>query len=132
MRTYNVGRKANQNDIVADDDTVSSRHAEITVARDNRYFFRDRLSMNGSHRLIDDAWQEFDHGYLKATAPLRLGELETTIADLMRQVPPPAAQPVAPPPPPPPPETLEPGDDEVRIWDEKTGRYIIVKRSDLR
>ena len=51
-RPFTVGR-AESNDVVLSDPTVSNNHAEFNVAQNNSIFVSDRNSSNGTYLLVD-------------------------------------------------------------------------------
>jgi outer membrane biosynthesis protein TonB len=138
MRRYRIGR-APANDIVLSDSTVSREHAELVELGDGRYGLTDLGSTFGTAVLRGNEWSPPGDEALAAEARVRLGEFESSIAELLREAdkttvpgkppappprtqPPPAARPSAPPqesaPPPrtvmPPPPPREPPSEPPR------------------
>ena len=83
FRTLTIGRHPDA-DVRIDTDSsrsVSRTHAEITIA-DGRYYLIDRNSSYGTRVLGSNGWQEHRQGYVDASARVRFGDYETSLADL--------------------------------------------------
>lgn len=84
FRTFTIGRHPDA-DVRIDPNgrrAVSRTHAEVTVA-EGLYFLIDRNSSYGTHVLGGSGWQEHRQGYVDASAKVRFGEYETSLADLL-------------------------------------------------
>jgi predicted component of type VI protein secretion system len=103
MRRYRIGR-ADTNDIVLADTTVSREHAELVELGGGRYEIKDLGSTFGIAVWEGQDWAKVTACELRQDSRLRLGEFQTTIADLLRDtdktVVRRAAEPTAPPRPP--------------------------------
>ncbi len=83
MRRYKIGR-ADTNDIVLTDSTVSREHAELVELGEGRFAITDLGSAYGIAIREGDRWASATEAELGAETPLRLGDFETTVADLLR------------------------------------------------
>lgn len=93
-------------EIPARHDTVGRRHVEITLGADGSCHLVDIGSTNGTHVLEAGRWIRVQQKTVTASEPIRLGEFQTTVAELLgfRR----AARPAQPPPLPVPPPTPPP------------------------
>ena len=85
FRTLTIGRHPDV-DVRIDTDgsrAVSRTHAEITIAADGRYYLIDRGSSYGTRVLGGNGWREHRQGYVDASARIRFGDYETSLADLL-------------------------------------------------
>jgi pSer/pThr/pTyr-binding forkhead associated (FHA) protein len=85
MRTYVIGRSNDGTvDIVLDHNSVSRRHAELTIADDGRFYLADLSSTNGTSVLVDGNWRELRQGYVVDGALVAFGEHHITIGQLLK------------------------------------------------
>jgi len=86
MRTYLVGRSPYA-DVVIADPSVSEQHAEIVETSDGRLFMTDCGSDRGTWQLSGElgqrAWKPLRQGFVGRNEVLRLGDHESTLADLL-------------------------------------------------
>lgn len=82
--TYSIGR-ASTADIQTPEEqrTVSSLHAEVTLATDGRYYLTDRNSTNGTQVFRQNHWQSLRQDFVGKDEKLRLGAYETTLGRLL-------------------------------------------------
>lgn len=78
-KTYIVGRKG---DIKIKDDSVSSRHLELSILNDQIYA-TDLKSTNGTFLLQDGKKVRFDKGYVAADQSISLGKHQTSVNQLL-------------------------------------------------
>ncbi len=83
MTRYRIGR-ADTNDIVLADPTVSREHAEIVQTGEGRFQVKDLGSTYGVSVMQGTEWQKVSEAELDAESPLRIGDYETTVAALLR------------------------------------------------
>jgi predicted component of type VI protein secretion system len=83
MRSYRIGR-ADTNDIVLADSTVSREHAELAELGGGRFRIRDLGSTFGLAIRQGQDWEKVTEAELGHDAALRIGEFETTVAELLR------------------------------------------------
>ena len=83
FRTYTIGR-SNNADIRLDHGSVSRRHAELTITADGRLFVTDRDSRLGTWVQRDGRWGRHRQGYVDGSEPVRFGEREVTLSNLVR------------------------------------------------
>ncbi len=121
MTTLSIGRAASC-DIVVVDPTVSRRHAELVEVGPDLFAFTDRGSTSGSYRMVEGGWQPLTRAEVRGCDVLRLGDYETTLADLLAR----AAEPAAPAPNAPAPE--KPAPATVIERDPDTGRIVVRSR----
>jgi len=76
-RSYTGGGRLN-----IDDATVSHRHAALLVLQ-GTYYLADLGSHNGTWRLREGGYRPHTEGYVDPQEPLRFGETEVTLAELM-------------------------------------------------
>ncbi len=84
FRTLTIGRHPDA-DVRIDPNgsrAVSRTHAEVTLA-DGLYYLIDRNSSYGTHVLGGSGWREHRQGYVDASARVRFGDYETSLADLL-------------------------------------------------
>jgi predicted component of type VI protein secretion system len=86
--TYTIGRSPSA-DIrtPASDRSVSSVHAEITIAKDRRLYLTDRNSTNGTEVFRDGRWQPLRQDFVGLEERVRLGSYETTLHSLVSSIP---------------------------------------------
>jgi predicted component of type VI protein secretion system len=83
MRSYRIGR-ADTNDIVLADSTVSREHAELAELGGGRFRIKDLGSTFGLAIRQGQDWEKVTEAELGHDAALRIGEFETTVAELLR------------------------------------------------
>lgn len=83
MRRYKIGRAAT-NDIVVPDPTVSREHAELTLLDDGRLSIKDLGSTYGVEILKGSEWTAVSEAEVQPETRVCLGEVEMSIADLLR------------------------------------------------
>jgi hypothetical protein len=83
MRRYRIGR-ADTNDIVLTDSTVSREHAEITELGEGRFTVKDLGSTYGIAIRKGEQWEKVPKAELLHDSPLRIGDVETSAAELLR------------------------------------------------
>jgi uncharacterized membrane protein len=83
MRRYRIGR-ADTNDIVLADPTVSREHAELVELGGGRFEIKDLGSTFGVSVWQGQDWAKVTQTELRHDAQLRIGEVQTTVADLLR------------------------------------------------
>ena len=82
MQRYRIGR-APTNDIVVTEQTVSREHAELRELGDGRFSIKDLGSTYGTAVLQGEQWTAVTEAELKLESRLRLGEFETSVAELL-------------------------------------------------
>jgi hypothetical protein len=117
MGRYRIGR-ADTNDIVLADPTVSREHAELVELGGGRFQVKDLGSTYGVSIWQGEGWQTVTEIELRHESQLRIGDYQTTVADLLRDTDRTVVRPRGsePPPPPevpaaPPAEASGPSDD---------------------
>lgn len=83
MSRYRIGR-ADTNDVVLADPTVSREHAELVVIDGGRFQVKDLGSTYGVSVMQGTEWRKVTEAELRIESRLRIGEYETTVADLLR------------------------------------------------
>jgi hypothetical protein len=83
MRRYRIGRAAT-NDIVVPDPTVSREHAELTLLDDGRLSIKDLGSTYGVEILKGTEWTAVQEAEVAPETRVCLGEVEMSVADLLR------------------------------------------------
>jgi predicted component of type VI protein secretion system len=83
MRSYRIGR-ADTNDIVLADSTVSREHAELAEVGGGRFRIKDLGSTFGLAIWHEQDWQKVTECELRHDTQLRIGEYQTTVAELLR------------------------------------------------
>jgi len=83
MRSYRIGR-ADSNDIVLLDATVSREHAELEELGGGRFRIKDLGSTYGVSVWAGQDWAKVTESELRHDTQLRLGEYQTTVGDLLR------------------------------------------------
>jgi len=83
-------------EIPARHDTVGRRHVEITLGADGSCHLVDLGSTNGTHAMEAGRWIRVQQKTVTTSEPIRLGEFQTTVGELLgfRH----AARPAQPPP----------------------------------
>jgi predicted component of type VI protein secretion system len=85
MRRYRIGR-AETNDIVLDEPSVSREHAELTKHDRGAFLLRDLGSTYGTSARQGADWHLVTAENVDYDTPLRIGEFETSVARLLREV----------------------------------------------
>lgn len=83
MRRYRIGR-TETNDIVLTDSTVSREHAELAELGEGRFAIKDLGSSYGIAIREGGQWAKVTEAEITRDAPLRIGDVETSVADLLR------------------------------------------------
>lgn len=85
--TYTIGRSPSADiQTPADDRSVSSLHAEVTIAHDHRYYLTDRNSTNGTEVFREGRWQTLRQDFVGPQERIRLGSYETTLRSLVGSI----------------------------------------------
>ena len=98
MSRYRIGR-ADTNDIVLDDASVSREHAELVELGGGRFQVKDLGSTYGVSIWQGEDWQKVTEAELRHDSQLRIGDHQTTVADLLRDTDRTVVRPHAPAPP---------------------------------
>ena len=85
MKRYRIGR-ADTNDVVLADPTVSREHAELAELGVGRFQLKDLGSTYGVSVMQGAEWVKVTEAELGAESRLRIGDYETTVADLLRDL----------------------------------------------
>ena len=87
-KNYFIGRE-NTSDIVINDpmNSVSRRHAELTITSEGKYYLTDCKSSNGTKVWRDDEWQSIIKGIdVEKDDTVMLGEHQIKISDLVSMI----------------------------------------------
>jgi predicted component of type VI protein secretion system len=98
MNRYRIGR-ADTNDIVLADATVSREHAELVELGGGRFEIKDLGSTYGVSILEGEGWRKVTETELRHDSQLRIGDYQTTVAELLRDTDRTVVRPRAPEPP---------------------------------
>lgn len=82
LQTLTVGRSPDS-DVRIRDETVSRRHAELTVTSSGRYYVTDCGSLRGTSVFRGGEWIPLRQGYVGPDERLRFGKFETRLARLL-------------------------------------------------
>lgn len=82
FQTLTVGRSPDS-DVRIRDETVSRRHAELTVTSGGRYYVTDCGSLRGTRVFRSGEWIPLRQGYVDLDERLRFGKFETKLARLL-------------------------------------------------
>lgn len=82
-QTLTVGRSAGS-DLRIRDETVSRRHAELTVTSSGRYYLTDCGSLRGTSVFRGGEWAALRQGYIGPDERIRFGKFETRLARLLK------------------------------------------------
>ncbi|NVK11357.1 MAG: FHA domain-containing protein [Gammaproteobacteria bacterium] len=82
FKTWFVGRDSSS-DVVLNDASVSRNHCEITVSG-GECVVVDNRSSSGSFVAVDGKWQRITNRVVPIETVVKLGNVETTIAKLIR------------------------------------------------
>jgi hypothetical protein len=99
MKRYRIGR-ADTNEIVLEEPSVSREHAELVKVNRGVFLLRDLSSTFGTSARQGADWHLVTAENVTYDTPIRIGEFETTVAELLREVDPLAVYMEAPPAPP--------------------------------
>lgn len=83
MTRYRIGR-ADTNDIVLSDATISREHAELVELGGGRFRLKDLGSSYGTSVFQGQDWEKVTEIEIRHDTQFRLGEFQTTAADLLR------------------------------------------------
>ena len=86
MKAYTIGR-GQKADIVIAESSVSRVHAELVSTDDGRYYLTDCGSKYGTFIQRDNEWKKIRQVYVRPRDPVKLGEYETSAAQLMDMLP---------------------------------------------
>jgi hypothetical protein len=96
MKRYRIGR-ADTNEIVLDEPSVSREHAELVKINRGTFLLRDLNSTFGTSARQGADWHLVTAETVTYATPIRVGEFETTVAEILREVDPLAVYMEAPP-----------------------------------
>ena len=85
MKRYRIGR-AETNDIVLHETSVSREHAELIKVNRGVFLLKDLGSTYGTSARQGSDWHLVTAENVNYDTPIRIGEFETTVADLLREV----------------------------------------------
>ena len=85
-RVLIVGR-GRQADIRLNHRTVSRLHLELVLGAESEIHVADRSSRNGTRIRLDGEWQALTAKSVSPADRLQLGDLETTVEDMLQRVP---------------------------------------------
>jgi pSer/pThr/pTyr-binding forkhead associated (FHA) protein len=85
VHTVRIGRGQGC-DLVLTHESISRRHAELTIGADGSLYIRDLQSTGGIFILRDGKEQSVTKARLKSTDTLRLGDYEISVEDLLSLV----------------------------------------------
>jgi pSer/pThr/pTyr-binding forkhead associated (FHA) protein len=86
MKAYTIGR-GQKADIVVADTSVSRVHAELVSTDDGRFYLTDCGSKFGTFIQRDAKWKRIRQVYIRPRDPVKLGEYETSAAQLIEMLP---------------------------------------------
>jgi predicted component of type VI protein secretion system len=88
FRTFVIGRASSRSDadllVPSQEDTVGRRHAELTLAEDGSIYLVDLKSLNGTFVAVKNQWKRINQAAVERQQRVRLGEYETTVAELLQ------------------------------------------------
>jgi hypothetical protein len=84
MARYRIGR-ADTNDIVLSESSISREHAELVELGGGRFRLVDLGSSSGTSVWQGQDWETVTEIEVRHDTPFRLGEFQTTAADLLRE-----------------------------------------------
>ena len=85
MKRYRIGR-AETNDIVLEDGSVSREHAELVKLNRSTFLLRDLGSTYGTSAQQGSDWHLVTAENVDYITPIRIGEIETTVAKLLQNL----------------------------------------------
>lgn len=85
MRRYRIGR-ADTNDIVLNEVSVSREHAELIKVNRGVFLLKDLGSTYGTSARLGSDWHLVTAENVNYDTPIRIGEFETTVAHLLREI----------------------------------------------
>ena len=85
MKRYKIGR-ADTNEIVLHEASVSREHAELVKVNRGVFLLRDLRSTFGTSARQGADWHLVTAENVTYNTPIRIGEFETTVAALLREV----------------------------------------------
>jgi FHA domain-containing protein len=84
MKILTIGRKGS--DIVIDDDSVSRRHAELTLTENGKFYLVDCGSSNGTEVKSDGGWKPIKQEFVREDDEVRFaGQYTMTVRELLRR-----------------------------------------------
>lgn len=72
--------------IVVADESVSRRHAELTLTKDGKLYVTDCKSRNGTFEVIDGEPRRITQGVVGTDSIIRFGECDLPVAEILRLV----------------------------------------------
>jgi hypothetical protein len=88
VRTLVIGRSPSA-DVVIADASLAPHHAELVVTDDGRVYVTDCATDTGTwvqgEGRSTSGWQQVRQGFVRPDQPLRLGDHECTVDDLLRR-----------------------------------------------
>jgi hypothetical protein len=85
MKRFRIGR-ADTNEIVLSDPSVSREHAEVVKMDRGTFLLRDLGSTYGTSVRLGVDWHLVTTENVTYTTPIRIGEFETTVAGLLQEL----------------------------------------------
>ena len=87
MKTVVIGRNPNA-DVVLADSSVESRHAEVLVTDDGRYYLTDCATKSGTWIAVgarsgEEVWEQTRQTFVAPDQPVRLGSYRCTLKSLL-------------------------------------------------
>jgi pSer/pThr/pTyr-binding forkhead associated (FHA) protein len=86
MKAYTIGR-GRKADIVIGDTSVSRIHAELVSTDDGRLYLTDCGSKFGTFIQREAKWKQIRQVYVRPRDPVKLGQYETSAAQLLELLP---------------------------------------------
>lgn len=87
LRTLVIGRSPSA-DVVIADTSVAPHHAELVITADGRFHLTDCATESGTWRQGDDRargrWHPVRQTFVRSDEPLRFGDYQCTVGDLLR------------------------------------------------
>jgi hypothetical protein len=85
VKRYRIGR-AETNDIVLEDGSVSREHAELVKLNRSTFLLRDLGSTYGTSARQGSDWHLVTAENVDYITPIRIGEIETTVAEMLQNL----------------------------------------------